>query len=580
MIGAALALMCAAPAAAQVAYSFNFDANSTGWTGTYSRYTGTTACGGVGGAMRRNIYSGTTNGSLISPTTGNSLGGSMTITYDYKVAVWSANTVGAATPWGSFDVQYGASAAGPWTTFATVSDEAQTGLCINKSHSFTPPAGPLFIRWISTWTGGDNYWNFDNVTVTELLTPCSGTPAPGDTTGSSIVCAGENLVLGLQNSTTGSGVTYQWYSSAVSSTGPWTPVGSGLATLTTSQLVQTWYYCDVTCSAGPSTGSSNVKQVDIGTVFPQGFGTGVINPNCWTTSALVGASLPDYNAASAFASGTGSARWNFYSISSGNEPVLTSPSFAPTAAGTQVYFDAAGATYTGGEIDTIELEETSDGVLWNPVATMTNEPIVGVLSTIGGTGTTTSNFLPTASQWASLAYPLTTGTVQIRFRGISDFGNSVFLDNISVGVLPSARHTKYGASCGSPAMTLNSATPPLAGSTMIYDLGDIPLACPSPDPVFHFGIVAVSLGQDFPGTDLLAGYGIDAPGCKLHITSLDVVIGYVDSVPTQQVMFDIPGFSMPGFTFYSQAAALICPNPPNNAGVILSNGLRSYVNSF
>ncbi|MGB4845257.1 MAG: hypothetical protein WBP16_12395, partial [Ferruginibacter sp.] len=199
-------------------------------------------------------------------------------------------------------------------------------------------------------------------------------------------------------------------------------------------------------------------------------------------------------------------------------------------------------------------------MLWTTVATMTNEPTVGVLSTIGGAGTTGGNFVPTASQWASLAYTLTAGSIQVRFRGISNFGNSVFLDNIAVGVVPSARHTKYGAGCGTaPVMALNSATPPIAGATILYDLTDIPLACPSPDPVAYFGIVAISLGQDFAGTDLLTGYGVDSPGCNLHLASLDIILGYSDIVPTQQLMFTIPGFTVPGFLFYSQAAALICP---------------------
>ena len=177
-IGAAAALLFAGTASAQVAFSQNFDVNSTGWTGTITRYTGATTCGGVGGAMRKNVYSGTTNGTLVSPSVGTSLGGTMTITYDYKIAVWSANTVGAATPWGTIDVQYGATATGPWTTFASITDEAQTGSCLAKSHMFTPPAGALFIRWSTTWTGGDNYWNVDNVTVTESLAPCAGTPTP------------------------------------------------------------------------------------------------------------------------------------------------------------------------------------------------------------------------------------------------------------------------------------------------------------------------------------------------------------------------------------------------------------------
>ncbi|MBX3463419.1 MAG: hypothetical protein KF830_09620 [Planctomycetes bacterium] len=581
LFGAAFALLAAVPATAQVTYSFNFDVNSTGWTGTpgFTRST-TNPCAVA--SMRRNMWSSATTGFLVSPLTGTSVGGTTTVTYDYKCYDFTGSAPTVA-PWGGFTVQYASSVSGPWTTIATVVDEAQTASCITKSHVFTPPAGPLYVRWSANWVAGDYYLAFDNIDVSESVVACSGTPTPGDTIAPiGGVCSGANFSLSLQNATTGTGVSYQWYSSTTSSLGPWTAVGTGLSTLTTSITGTTWYYCDVTCSDGPSTGSSNVVQVDLATpVFPQEFSSGVVNPNCWSVVGLVGAGLPNYQAQSAFGVGTGSVRWNFYNIGALQEPTLVSPAFTPVAAGTEVFFDVAGATYTGGEIDSIVLEESNDGgTSWSPVVTMTNEPGAGVLNTLGGTGTTGSNFVPTASQWASLAYTLSAGTDRIRFRGISDFGNSVFLDNISVGVQPSARHTVYGRSCATPAMTLTSATPPVAGTTTIFDLNNIPLACPSPDPVFHFGIIALSLGQDFAGTDLLTGYGVDAPGCNLHITSIDVVVPYVDVVPTQAVPFDIPVSVPPAFLFFSQAAALICPNPPNNAGVLLSNGLRSYVNTF
>lgn len=163
---------------AQVNYSQNFNTDAGSFTGGFTRFTGATACGGSGGAMRRNLYSGVTTGELISPNTGTANGTSaQIITYDYKAATWSANTSGT-NPWGSFVVQYGSSAAGPWTTIATVSQETQNGSCISKSHTFTPPAGSLFIRFSATWSSGDYYLNFDNIAVT--LAP---TTPPSCTTG-------------------------------------------------------------------------------------------------------------------------------------------------------------------------------------------------------------------------------------------------------------------------------------------------------------------------------------------------------------------------------------------------------------
>ena len=136
-----------------------------------------------------------------------------------------------------------------------------------------------------------------------------------------------------------------------------------------------------------------------------------------------------------------------------------------------------------------------------------------------------------------------------------------------------------------PAMSLGITGLPLStpslGSSVTYNLSNIPLACPSPATVFHFGGLMLSLGQDLPGTDVLTGYGIDAPGCNLHITSLDVLIPYVGAVPTNSVPFNIPAGVPAGAQFYAQAFSLICPNTlpngQNNAGITLSNGVRSVV---
>ncbi|HRQ86462.1 MAG TPA: hypothetical protein PLV70_15255, partial [Flavobacteriales bacterium] len=65
----------------------------------------------------------------------------------------------------------------------------------------------------------------------------------------------------LQNSTPGSGVSYQWQSGPTSS-GPWTNFGAGLAMQATGPMVTTtWYRCEVTCSTGPSTAISNPVEV-------------------------------------------------------------------------------------------------------------------------------------------------------------------------------------------------------------------------------------------------------------------------------------------------------------------------------
>ncbi|MBK7619998.1 MAG: hypothetical protein IPJ10_11840 [Flavobacteriales bacterium] len=72
------------------------------------------------------------------------------------------------------------------------------------------------------------------------------------------MCSGIGFSLGLTTPTAGSGVSYVWYADNGSG---YAVVGGNTPTLSTSQSVATDYYCDVTCSTGPNTGSSTVISV-------------------------------------------------------------------------------------------------------------------------------------------------------------------------------------------------------------------------------------------------------------------------------------------------------------------------------
>jgi subtilisin-like proprotein convertase family protein len=90
-------------------------------------------------------------------------------------------------------------------------------------------------------------------------TPCSGTPAPGNTISSTAaVCSGTPFTLSLQNNPFVSGFTYQWQS-APASTGPWTnlPGASTNITYSGTQTGATWYRCIVTCTPSGLSGTSN-----------------------------------------------------------------------------------------------------------------------------------------------------------------------------------------------------------------------------------------------------------------------------------------------------------------------------------
>jgi hypothetical protein len=240
--------------------TWNFNANSTGWSGNIARSTATNAtmCGTPG--MRRNLYSGATTGNLVSPQLpGTNNQGQITLTYKYKAANFGS-PFGAANPWGTFNVQVGNSATGPWTTVSAVSQETQTGSCITKTVTFFPPSGNLFLKWDCFWTNGDYYLSFDDISVSQAAAvSCSGTPNAGTAAiSSSSGCAPGTVALSATGISAGLGFTYQWQS-GTSATGPWANIAGATsasynATTTTGT---TFYKLVTTCTSSGTPNSSN-----------------------------------------------------------------------------------------------------------------------------------------------------------------------------------------------------------------------------------------------------------------------------------------------------------------------------------
>lgn len=90
---------------------------------------------------------------------------------------------------------------------------------------------------------------------------CLGTPAPGNTIASAtVICSGNSVNLSLQNTVTGSGVSYQWKSSTDGTT--YTNItGATNATLSVIPTQATFYRCEVTCATGPATANSTAVQI-------------------------------------------------------------------------------------------------------------------------------------------------------------------------------------------------------------------------------------------------------------------------------------------------------------------------------
>ncbi len=108
----------------------------------------------------------------------------------------------------------------------------------------------------------------DDVNWTEYLPACTGTPTPGTITSpDTLICNGKGVAhLGLNGASTGTGITYTWYT-ALTASGPWVPFGTNATTAVSDTLTSTHYFqCIVTCTASGLSDTSNVL-------------TAIVNPN-------------------------------------------------------------------------------------------------------------------------------------------------------------------------------------------------------------------------------------------------------------------------------------------------------------
>ncbi len=103
----------------------------------------------------------------------------------------------------------------------------------------------------------------NNIQLDFVQTPCSGTPAPGNTVAAvASMCAGGSTMLTLQNSYgANSGISYQWQSSANGNNG-WQNISGATSFAYTAQPgASTWYRALVSC--GANTGSSTAAGVTV-----------------------------------------------------------------------------------------------------------------------------------------------------------------------------------------------------------------------------------------------------------------------------------------------------------------------------
>ena len=210
-----------------------------------------------------------------------------------------------------------------------------------------------------------------------------------------------------------------------------------------------------TCSnTGPVWSFTTEQDPLLTVIINEDFESATFPPTGWTFENLVGTTQywTRQTTASGYGTGTASSRYQFYSSSAGNDQSLITPTFSPVTVDGSLQFDHAYATYTGGEVDQLQLEYSSDGgTTWNIIITLDGGP-TGPLATAPPQS---AQFTPTAAQWATKNFSVPVGANRLKFRALSAFGNNLWVDNIKLVDIIPVELTSFAANVSGNSVNLN-----------------------------------------------------------------------------------------------------------------------------
>jgi hypothetical protein len=149
-------------------------------------------------------------------------------------------------------------------------------------------------------------------------------------------------------------------------------------------------------------------------------------PSCWS---LAEKPWTFFTPASGYGIGSGSAKADFNTISVGNFDLISPGLDLSSMTGPAVKFDHAYATDSNYVDDKLELwYSTNNGSSYMLLGTW----LGGNTGPLNTGGAVTGDFIPNANQWATKSHGLPVGTNKIILRGVSVYGNNLYLDNITI----------------------------------------------------------------------------------------------------------------------------------------------------
>ncbi|MDD3004450.1 T9SS type A sorting domain-containing protein [Flavobacterium sp.] len=267
---------------------------------------------------------------------------------------------------------------------------------------------------------------------------CSGIPTPGNTIASATtICLGQSVALSLQNTTIGTGVTYQWKSSTDGVTYS-NIMDATSAILNVVPSVATYYMCEVTCASGPAMGVS----VPVHIVFSN-LVTDVDDAiRCGMGTVVLGATPSN------------GATIQWYANATGGTILANGTSFTTPAIETTTTYYAAASTSTSGSATigtgtTLTSTTSQNSVFCNYWATGWRQ-MVYTVDELLATGLTAGPITALTFNISSLPSPATVNNFAIRMGAID---SSVLSSFTTLGL-----STVFGPVNYVPVLGLNTIT--------------------------------------------------------------------------------------------------------------------------
>ncbi len=162
----------------------------------------------------------------------------------------------------------------------------------------------------------------------------------------------------------------------------------------------------------------------------EGFYSASFPPSGWSLE-ITGFNYITRNSASSYGIGNGSLKYDNWNYNPGTVQSVITPVFSATASGDYITFDHAYSPYNNNiYTDSLIMETSSNGgasytaaqKLWgNSDGGPLNSTTVGF-----------DDFTPTSGQWLTKSYSVPAGTNRLKFRGVSGYGNNLYIDSIKL----------------------------------------------------------------------------------------------------------------------------------------------------